>query len=257
MGSATRASSFLRGYVHVIGMPRGVGKSEGGGARTLRQLRPDRMDSGTAVVPTAMSAWSASRLGAEQLHVSRQQPPHSGNLSVRSARRLWRAGGFREEYPGGVIHLFRYLVGHFSAMHQVKGNPARCRPSASALARRDEQPRLPDVSHVYNLLAQKGQHMPPYFDLLIDPYDTEASSRRVKPSSRRSRCDLYRLGLVRLHIQDPSQRRAELFRQYHCLEKLMFRARAPRAAVSSFHHEILRWHALAQRHRTGISASRA
>jgi len=29
--------------------------------------------------------------------------------------------------------------------------------------------------HVYNLLAQKGQHMPPYFDLLIDPYDTEAS----------------------------------------------------------------------------------
>ena len=25
--------------------------------------------------------------------------------------------------------------------------------------------------HVYNVLTQKGQHMPPYFGLLIDPYD--------------------------------------------------------------------------------------
>ena len=27
--------------------------------------------------------------------------------------------------------------------------------------------------HVFNVLSQKGQHMPPYFDLLIDPYDKE------------------------------------------------------------------------------------
>jgi putative CocE/NonD family hydrolase len=29
--------------------------------------------------------------------------------------------------------------------------------------------------HIYNVLAQKGQHMPAYFDVLINPYDTEKS----------------------------------------------------------------------------------
>ena len=29
--------------------------------------------------------------------------------------------------------------------------------------------------HIFNVLTQKGQHMPPYFDLLIDPYDKEAA----------------------------------------------------------------------------------
>ena len=45
--------------------------------------------------------------------------------------------------------------------------------------------------HVYNMLAQKGQHMPPDFDVLIDPFDNEERSRRAKPSSPTSRFRLY------------------------------------------------------------------
>ncbi len=33
-----------RGYVHVIGSPRGVGKAEGGGSRRMGLLRSDRVD---------------------------------------------------------------------------------------------------------------------------------------------------------------------------------------------------------------------
>ena len=29
--------------------------------------------------------------------------------------------------------------------------------------------------HVFNLIAQKGQHMPPFFNVLIDPFDSEAA----------------------------------------------------------------------------------
>ena len=32
--------------------------------------------------------------------------------------------------------------------------------------------------HVYNLIAQKGQHMPPYYSELVDPYDTEAAVKK-------------------------------------------------------------------------------
>ena len=39
-----------RGYVHVIGNPRSIGKSESGGSRAIRQLRSDRMDRGAALV---------------------------------------------------------------------------------------------------------------------------------------------------------------------------------------------------------------
>ena len=33
------------------------------------------------------------------------------------------AGGFREEYPGGVIHLFRFLLQVYASAHQQKGQP--------------------------------------------------------------------------------------------------------------------------------------
>ena len=36
--------------------------------------------------------------------------------------------------------------------------------------------------HIYNVLTQKGQHMPPYFQLLIDPYDSEATVREAEDS---------------------------------------------------------------------------
>ena len=32
--------------------------------------------------------------------------------------------------------------------------------------------------HVYNLIAQKGQHMPPYYNVLVDPFDSEAAVKK-------------------------------------------------------------------------------
>ena len=51
-----------------------------------------------------------SGFGAEQLLVAQQIRRISRRSSVRPARRLRLLGSFREEYPGGVLHLFRYLV---------------------------------------------------------------------------------------------------------------------------------------------------
>ena len=83
-------------------------------------------------------------------------------------------GSFREEYHGGVLHLFRYLLSINLVAHQNKGQPGELPPEREALWR--EAMANPDFKiypHVYNILTQKGQHLPAIFDLLIHPYDRE------------------------------------------------------------------------------------
>ena len=103
-----------RGYVHVIGSPRGVGKSEGGGSR--------QWDSYDLIEWIAQQPWcdgqvgmvGISGFGAEQFHVAKQQPPHLKAIFPFDPRGAYGTlGSFREEYPGGVLHVFRYLVGPF------------------------------------------------------------------------------------------------------------------------------------------------
>jgi putative CocE/NonD family hydrolase len=166
-----------RGYIHVVGGPRGVGKSESGGSR--------EWDSYDLIEWIAAQPWcdgnvgmiGISGFGAEQLHVARQQPPHLKAIFPLDPRGAYGfMGGFRQEYPGGVIHLFRYLLGHFSAFHQVRGAPGSLSPEREAWWR--EAMADPDYRmypHIFNVIAQKGQHMPAYFDVLINPYDTEKS----------------------------------------------------------------------------------
>lgn len=165
-----------RGYVHVIGSPRGVGKSGNGGSR--------EWDCYDLIAWIAQQPWcdgnvgmvGISGFGAEQLAVAKQQPPALKAIFPLDPRGAYGPfGGFREEYPGGVLHTFRYLIGHFSAFHQVRGAPGELSPEREALWRQAmANPDYRQYPHILNVVAQKGQHMPAYFDLLIDPYDRTA-----------------------------------------------------------------------------------
>lgn len=162
-----------RGYAHVIGTPRGIGSSEGGGSRAH--------DCYDLIEWIARQPWcdgkvgmiGISGFGAEQLAVAKQKPPALKAIFPIDPRGAYGPfGGFRDEHPGGMLHLFRYLIGHFSAMHQVKGQPGELPPEKELLWQ--EAMRNPDYRmypHVFNVLTQKGQHMPAFFDLLLDPYD--------------------------------------------------------------------------------------
>jgi putative CocE/NonD family hydrolase len=108
----------------VIGSPRGIGKSEGGGSR--------EWDCYDLIEWIAEQPWcdgnvgmvGISGFGAEQLAVAKQQPPHLKAIFPFDSRGAYGPmGGFRDEYTGGMLHLFRYLIGHFSAIHQVKRQP--------------------------------------------------------------------------------------------------------------------------------------
>ncbi len=164
-----------RGYVHVIGGPRGIGKSEGGGSR--------EWDCYDLIEWIAAQPWcdgnvgmvGISGFGAEQLAVARQQPPHLKAIFPFDPRGAYgHLGGFRHEYPGGVVHVFRYMLAHFSAMHQNRGRPGSLPPQREDWWRQAmADPDYRMYPHVFNVIAQKGEHMPPYFEVLINPYDSE------------------------------------------------------------------------------------
>jgi len=164
-----------RGYVHVIGSPRGFLKSGDGGSR--------EWDSYDVIEWIARQPWCDGNIGmigigafaSEQFHLARQQPPQLKAIFPYDPRGAYgKFGGFREEYPGGVLHAFRYLMDHFSSIHTTRSAPGELPPEKDAKWR--EAMSDPDIRmypHLHNVLVQKGQHMPRYFDVLIDPYDRE------------------------------------------------------------------------------------
>jgi uncharacterized protein len=235
-----------RGYVHVIGSPRGVGKSEGGGSR--------EWDSYDLIEWIAAQPWcdgnvgmvGISGFGAEQFHVAKQQPPHLKAIFPFDPRGAYGVlGGFREEYPGGVLHLFRYLVGHFSAIHQHKGPPGKLpEPRETYWREATANPDYRMYPNVFNLLAQKGQHMPPYFDLLIDPYDKEEAVERSEADFAKIKVPVYTgSGWYGYTYKTHLNGAQSYFANIAAPKKLMFTGPAHlERPFHSFHHEILKWY---------------
>jgi putative CocE/NonD family hydrolase len=235
-----------RGYVHIIGSPRGIGKSDGGGSR--------QWDSYDLIEWIAQQPWcdgkvgmvGISGFGAEQLFVARQNPPHLKAIFPYDPRGAYGTlGSFREEYPGGVIHLFRYLVMHFAAIHGVKGKPGALPPDRDALWQQAmSNPDYKMYPHLYNVLTQKGQHMPPYFQLLIDPYDSEANVKDAEASFEQIKIPTYTgAGWYAYTYKTHLNGAQSYFEKITAPKKLLFTGPAHlERPFHTFHSEILRWY---------------
>jgi predicted acyl esterase len=234
-----------RGYVHVIGSPRGVGKSEGGGSR--------QWDSYDLIEWIAAQPWcdgnvgmvGISGFGAEQFHVAKQQPPHLKAIFPFDPRGAYGVlGSFREEYPGGVLHLFRYLVGHFSAMHQHRGAPGTL-PEPRETHWRDAManPDYRMYPNILNLLAQKGQHMPPIFDLFVDPYEKAGSTEHAEAELKQIKVPSYTgSGWYGYTYKTHLNGAQNYFAAIEAPKKLMLTGPAHlERPFHSFHREMLKW----------------
>ena len=151
-----------RGYVHVIGNPRGVGKSEGGGSR--------EWDSYDLIEWIAEQPWcdgnvgmiGISGFGAEQLHAAKQQPPHLKAIfpfdprgAYGEAGRLPRRVSGRRA-PPVPLSARSFRRRRISTRAQPGNAAARAR---EALARGDDQSGLPDVSaHLQRADAEGAAH---------------------------------------------------------------------------------------------------
>ena len=147
-----------RGYVHVIGSPRGYLKSGDGGSR--------EWDSYDVIEWIARQPWCDGNIGmvgigafaSEQFHAARQQPPNLKAIFPYDPRGAYgKFGGFREEYPGGVLHAFRYLMDHFSSVHTARSAPGELPPEKEEKWR--EAMADPDIRmypHLHNVLIREG-----------------------------------------------------------------------------------------------------
>ncbi len=165
-----------RGYAHVIASPRNFAKSESGGSR--------EWDSYDLIEWLAEQDWcdgsigmvGISGFGAEQFNAAKQQPPHLKAIFPFDPRGAFgKLGSFREEYPGGVLHVFRYLISLNVVLHEIKGPPQVLTGERDSLWR--EAMNKADYKmypHIYNVVTMKGQHLPMVFDLVINPYDNES-----------------------------------------------------------------------------------
>lgn len=164
-----------RGYAHAVASPRNFAKSESGGSR--------EWDSFDLIEWLAQQDWcdgqvgmvGISGFGAEQLNAAKQQPPALKAIFPFDPRGAYgKLGSFREEYPGGVLHLFRYLISLNVVLHEHKGPPKDLPAEREALWRAAmENADYKMYPHLYNVVTMKGQHLPMVFDLLINPYDDE------------------------------------------------------------------------------------
>jgi len=233
-----------RGYVHVIGNPRGVGKSEDGGS--------PEWDSYDLIEWIAKRPWCDGNIGmigisafaGAQWQAALKHPPHLKAIFPFDAAAAFT---FRDRFPGGLIHVMRYLLDNLSVSHGVKGQPGTLPPEMEKLW--EEAMGNPDYkiySNIYNMLTMKGQINPfhSFFYDVIDPFDTEENTRITEENFKKIRIPAYTGSgwyayTYKLHLQGAQH----WYGGIKVPKKLLFAGPAHlERPFHSFHDEIVRWY---------------
>ena len=168
-----------RGYVHVIGNPRGFGHSDPGDPWVV-----GRTDAYDLIEWIAVQPWcdgnvgmvGISWYGMNQVIAALTQPPHLKAIFPYDP--LSFLFYFRDSYPGGVIHTMPFHLMKFSAE-----NPRETELSPEEEALWKEAYDNPDYrmySHIFNVLERKGRMNFLFFRDLINPYAPEDEEKLEK-----------------------------------------------------------------------------
>jgi predicted acyl esterase len=233
-----------RGYVHVIGSPRSFGKSESGGSREWDCYDLIEWLAGQPWCDGNVGMVGISGYGAEQLAVAQQQPPHLRAIFPFDPRGAYgKLGGFRHEYPGGVLHLFRYLINHFSVADNG-GDPELTEQQESDWREAMRNPDYRMYPHVLNVLSMKGRISPNYFQILIDPYERTETVEESESSFEKISVPAY-LGsgwyayTYKTHLEGAQS----WYEKIRSPKRLLLTGPAHLdRPFSAMHSEILKWH---------------
>ena len=243
-----------RGYAHVVGSPRGVGKSEDGPPGPQAPLGSPNFDAYDLIEWIAVQDWcdgnvgmiGISAYGGAQLQAALQQPPHLKAIFPYDPRGTYGDRMFIDRYPGGVLHTFYYLLDHFSVHHGTKGIPGPLPPKKERLW--EEAVNNPDFKmygHIYNVLVQRGQHMPMIFRHLPEPVRHRGRVRKVEAGFEKIKIPVYTgAGWYAYTYKQHLQGCQNWFRAIQGVpKKLMLTGPAHlERPFHSFHDEILRWY---------------
>jgi predicted acyl esterase len=233
-----------RGYVHVIGNPRGMGKSEDGGS--------SQWDLYDLIEWIAQQPWCDGNIGmigisafaGSQWQAAMLQPPHLKAIFPYDA---FSAFFFRDLFPGGVLQVMPYILDQFSVAHEVRGKPGQLPPKIERLWK--EAMDCSDYkmySHLYNLLTRKGQVNPTgfFFYTLIDPFDREEAVKSDDANFDKIKVPVYTgAGWYAYSYKTHLQGCQHWYNGIKVPKKLLFTGPAHlERPFHSFHDEILRWY---------------
>jgi len=238
-----------RGYAHVIGNPRGVGKSEDGGSPEWDSYDLIEWIAGQPWCDGNIGMVGISAYGRSQIEAAQQQPPHLKAIFPYDPCGAYGCGaygeGFREIYPGGVLHVFRYLLDQFSVSHGVRNRPRLLPPEEERLW--EEAMNNPDYrmyNNIYNVITQKGQIAPRLFANFLYPFDTEEAIKNTEANFDKVKVPTYTGSgwyaySYKLHLQGAQH----WYNGIKAPRKLLFTGPAHlERPWHSFHNEVLRWY---------------
>lgn len=191
-----------RGYVHVCGNIRGTGKSDGGGS--------PEWDMYDLIEWIAKQPWcdgkvgmiGISAFGGAQFEAAAQQPPSLKAIFPYNSMGAYGQWGFRDFYPGGVIHTMVFLLDGGAVYHINRGQPGQLTGEADKLWRAAmSNADLMMYPNIFNVIVEKGQTMPLVYDTVLNPYDADDIVEKTKEKMSRINSVLHRLRLVCVHIQ--------------------------------------------------------
>jgi predicted acyl esterase len=237
-----------RGYAHVVANPRGVGKSEDYGKQW--GMYGNVTDLYDLIEWLAQQPWCDGNIGmigisafaGAQWVAARQQPPHLKAIFPYDAMCVYE---FRDMFPGGVMHPFMYLLSQLGVEHQTRGRPGPLPPETERqLQAAMKNPDYLMYNHLYNILTQRGQHSPGYFQTLLNPYDTEGAVKTADTYFDKIKIPAYTGAgwyafTYKLHLQGCQN----WYIRIKVPKKILFTGPAHLDRPwHQFHHEILRWY---------------
>ncbi len=182
------------GYVHVVVQQRGSGKSEG----RFHEADTDHYDIAEWLT---QQPWCNGKIGmvgisgfaAEQWLAARQgHPALKAIFPYDPASAYGGIFGFRDTYPGGVLHAFFYCLEVFSTVHEKRGVPGPLSEQDEELLRvAMANPDFKMYTNLFNILTQKGQRSGVMYNAMVRPWDAEGTVEKTEADFKKIKIPFY------------------------------------------------------------------
>ena len=235
-----------RGYVHVVGNLRGNGKSDAGGSAEWDLYDPIEWIAQQPWCDGQVGMIGISAFGGAQFEAAFQQQPSLKAIFPYDPRGCYGAAMHRDMYPGGLVHTMMYLLDAGGVYHMTRGQPGPLAPDKAV--KWQEAMNNPDYlmyPNIFNILVEKGQTPPIYFERLIDPYDPDDLASKTDARLKKINIPFYTgAGWYAYSYKQHLQGSQQYFQNVEGVpKKLLLTGPAHlERPFHDFHDEVLRWY---------------
>jgi uncharacterized protein len=238
---------IVNGYVHVIAQPRGSGKSEG-------HYGHEDTDHYDMIDWISRQRWCDGNVGmvgisgyaGEQWRAAAQGHPALKAIFPYDACSAYGGMfGFRDFYPGGVLHTFPYLLDVFSTVHEHRDVPGKLPADEEKLfLAAMANPDFKMYANLYNILTQKGQRTFIMYRSMIAPWEPDGTVEAAEETFKKIKIPFYTGSgayayTYKLHWLGAQH----YFQNVKGARKLIFAGPAHlERPFHEYHDEIIRWY---------------